>query len=195
MCTYMSSAVYIAVYGDLQSKKHSLKSLQLLYHMQTHATMYCKYYQLQVLCTLFSPIQAISGTVICIVVSSLFTMCPLLLCCMMSGVYHMGTNFRGWLNFIVFEGTSQTAKIIPAKFFVRLCPRKNTCCHWARQAQEWRSFITFDQPLTAEEKLSVLFSFAITCSLIHEYRRTTNPEKGMVITPITNPRKLKPSKI
>ena len=40
--------------------------------------------------------------------------------------------------------------------------------------------------LTTEEKLCVLFSFTITCSLIHKYHHTTNPEKGLVITPITN---------
>ena len=43
----------------------------------------------------------------------------------------------------------------------------------------WCSFITFVQPLTTEEKLRVLFSFAITCSLIHKYHRTTNPEEGV----------------
>ena len=60
----------------------------------------------------------------------------------------MGTNFRGWLNFVVFKGTSQTAKNNPGKIFVRLCPRKNTCHHWARQAWEWHSFVTFVQLLT-----------------------------------------------
>ena len=79
--------------------------------------------------------------------------------------------------------------------FVRLRACKNTHRRGARQAQEWHSFVTFVQPLTTEEKLCVLFSFAITCSLIYEYYCTTNPEKGMVITPITNPRKLKPLQI
>ena len=91
--------------------------------------------------------------------------------------YYMGTNFRGWLNFAVFEGTSQTAKTNPGKIFVRLRPRKNTRRHWARQAREWRSFVTFIQPLTTEEKFHVLFSFTITCSLIHKYHRTTNPKR------------------
>ena len=48
---------------------------------------------------------------------------------------------------------------------------------------------------TTEEKLCALFPFAITCSLIHEYHHTTNLEKGVVTTAITNPRKLKHSKI
>ena len=90
----------------------------------------------------------------------------------------MGTNFRGWLNFAVFEGTSQTAKNTPGKIFVRLRPRRNTLRCWARQAREWRSFVTLVQPLTTQEKLRVLFSFAITCSVIHEYHRTTTIQKG-----------------
>ena len=85
----------------------------------------------------------------------------------------MGTNFRGWLNFVVFVGTSQTAKNNPSEIFVRLRPHKSTHRRWARQAREWRSFITLVQPLTTQEKLRVLFSFAITRSLIHEYHRTT----------------------
>ena len=84
--------------------------------------------------------------------------------------YRMGKNFWGWLNFAVFKGTSQTAKNNPGKIFVRLCPHKN-------KAREWRSFVTFVQPLTTEEKLRVLFFFPITCSLIHKYHHTTNPKR------------------
>ena len=61
---------------------------------------------------------------------------------------------------------------------MRLRPRKNTRSRWARQAREWRSFVTLVQPLTTQEKLRVLFSLAITCSLIHEYHRTTIIRKG-----------------
>ena len=43
--------------------------------------------------------------------------------------YHMGTNFRGWLNFVVFEGTSQTTKNNLGKIFVGLHPCKNTHRH------------------------------------------------------------------
>ena len=93
-------------------------------------------------------------------------------------IYCMGTNFQGWLNFAVFKGTSQTAKNNIGEIFVRLCPRKNTRRCWARQAREWLSFVTFVQPLTTEEKLCLLFSFAITCSLIHEYHCPTNPKRA-----------------
>ena len=51
-------------------------------------------------------------------------------------------------------------------------PTQDHARRWVRQAREWHSFIIFIQPLTTEEKLRVLFSFAITCSLIHEYHRT-----------------------
>ena len=87
--------------------------------------------------------------------------------------YRIGTNFRGWLNFAVFEGTSQTVKNSHGEIFVRLSPCRKMCCRWARQVREWRSFVTFVQPLTTEEKLRVLFFFAITCSLTHEYHHTT----------------------
>ena len=36
--------------------------------------------------------------------------------------YRMGTNFRGWLNFAVFEGTSQTAKNNPSENFCGATP-------------------------------------------------------------------------
>ena len=78
--------------------------------------------------------------------------------------YRMGKNFWGWLNFAVFKGTSQTVENNPGKIFVRLCPRKNTCRRWARQTQEWRSFVTFIQPLITEEKVRVLF---FSPSLVH----------------------------
>ena len=72
--------------------------------------------------------------------------------------YRMGTNFRGWLNFAVFEGTSQTAKNNPGEIFVRLRPRKNMCRCWARHASSRRrSFVNFVQPLTTEETLCVVF--------------------------------------
>ena len=75
------------------------------------------------------------------------------------------TNFWGWLNFMVFGGTSQTAKNNPSEIFVRLCPCRNTHCHWARQAREWCSFVTFVQPLTTEERNS-LCCFPLS-SLVH----------------------------
>ena len=69
----------------------------------------------------------------------------------------MGTNFRGWLNFAVFKGTSQTVKNNPGEIFVRLCPHKNIYRRWARQAREWRSFVNFVQPLTTGETPCVVF--------------------------------------
>ena len=82
----------------------------------------------------------------------------------------MGTNFRGWLNFAVFEG--QTAKNNPGEIFVRLRPRKNMRRRWARQARECRSFVNFVQPLTTGETPCVVFlrHHLFTCSLIHEYQ-------------------------
>ena len=77
--------------------------------------------------------------------------------------YRMGTNFRGWLNFVIFEHTSQTAKNNPSDIFVRLRSRKNTHRRWARQAREWCSFITFFQTLTTEE---ILCCFPLP-SLVH----------------------------
>ena len=101
--------------------------------------------------------------------------------------YCMSTNFRGWLN---FAGTSQSAKNNTGKIFVRLRPHKNMHC-WARQAREWCSFITFIQPL----KRNSMCCFPLP-SLVHWSTNTIaqlmiNPEKSVVITPITNPQKLK----
>ena len=66
----------------------------------------------------------------------------------MKSIYHMGTNFCGRFNFTVFESTSQTAKNNSGEFSARICLRKNTPCHWARQAREWCPLVTFVQPLT-----------------------------------------------
>ena len=75
---------------------------------------------------------------------------------------HMGTNFWGWLNFAVFKGTSQTAKNNPGEIFVRLRPCKNTRHHWARQAQEWLSFLSNHWPLKRNSVCCFLLS-----SLVH----------------------------
>ena len=110
-------------------------------------------------------------------------------------IYHMSTNFRGWLNFAVFEDTSQTAKNSPGEIFFwgYAHARTRTVTGQDKLENDAPSLLSFNH-WPWRETLCVA-SFVITCSLIHKYHRTTNLEKGVVITPITYPRKLKPSKI
>ena len=82
-------------------------------------------------------------------------------------------KFLRVIKFRGFWGHKPNCEKNHGEIFVRLRPCKKMCCRWARQVREWRSFVTFVQPLTTEEKLRVLFFFAITCSLTHEYHHTT----------------------
>ena len=59
---------------------------------------------------------------------------------------------------------------------MRLCLHKNTCRRWARQAREWRSFVTFVQPL--KRNFVCCFLLPLLCSLIHKYHRTAIIRKG-----------------
>ena len=93
-----------------------------------------------------------------------------------NGVLPYGYKFLKVIKFHGFRGHQPNCEKNPGKIFVGLHPCKNT------RVSLRMALLCYFHPIT-EEKLFVLFSFAITCSLIHEYHRTTNPEKGMVITP------------
>ena len=98
----------------------------------------------------------------------------------------MGTNFRGWLNFAVFEGTSQTTKNNPGEIFCEATPMQEHCRHWARQARECAPSLLSSNHWPLKRNSMCCFPLP---SLVH--RSTSTIEKDVVITPITNPRKWK----
>ena len=106
--------------------------------------------------------------------------------------YRMGTNFQGWLNFAVFESTSQTAKIILAKFW-EATPTQEQSPLLGKTSSRI-ALLRYFRPTTDHWRETL-----VCCFLCHHlitdpqvYHRT---KKGVVITPITNLRKLEPFKI
>ena len=83
-------------------------------------------------------------------------------------------KFPKVIKFCGFQGHQATVKNNPSKIFVKLHPRKNTPL-LGKTSSRMKLLRNF-RP-TTKEKLCVLFSFAITCSLIHEYHRTTIIQK------------------
>ena len=107
--------------------------------------------------------------------------------------YRMGTNFRGWLNFAVFEGNCQSAKNNHGEIFCEATPTQEYTPSLGKTSLRmalFRYFRTTTDHWRETPHVGFLRYHLFTDPRVPLH----NLEKGITITPITNLRKLKPSK-